>query len=70
MDHLRALKAVLPEEIKLYPVGGVEESNLASWITTDGAEFGSSLYRTDDDAPDRTSPAITLQQYWRDNYAG
>jgi len=70
VDHLRALKSVLPGQIKVYPVGGVDETNLALWIKAgaDGAGFGSSLYRADDDARDVASRAMALQQCWRDTY--
>jgi 2-dehydro-3-deoxyphosphogalactonate aldolase len=70
-SHLVALKSVLPSEVKMYPVGGVDETNLMSWINAgaDGAGFGSSLYQADDCVDDVKSRALVLQQCWRDRHA-
>ncbi len=45
--HLKALKAVLPPDIRLYPVGGVGPAQMAAWRQAGAAGFGlgSELYR-------------------------
>ena len=45
--HVRALKAVLPPRIKVYPVGGVGPAQMAEWRAAgaDGFGLGSELYR-------------------------
>jgi 2-dehydro-3-deoxyphosphogalactonate aldolase len=45
--HLKALKAVLPPEVRLYPVGGVGPAHMAAWREAGAAGFGlgSELYR-------------------------
>jgi len=44
---IRAFRAVIPKEVKLLPVGGVDASNIAEYIQAgaSGAGIGSSLYR-------------------------
>ncbi|WP_086151056.1 MULTISPECIES: 2-dehydro-3-deoxy-6-phosphogalactonate aldolase [unclassified Cellulosimicrobium] len=44
---LRAWRTVLPDGIALYPVGGVDATNLASWAAAgaDGFGVGGSLYQ-------------------------
>ncbi|MBT4245541.1 MAG: 2-dehydro-3-deoxy-6-phosphogalactonate aldolase, partial [Gammaproteobacteria bacterium] len=46
-DNLIALKAVLPEDIPLFMVGGVGPKNFASWIKAGATGFGigSGLYK-------------------------
>ena len=39
-NHLRALRAVLPQHIKLYPVGGVTPNELPAWKQAGAAGFG------------------------------
>jgi 2-dehydro-3-deoxyphosphogalactonate aldolase len=45
--HLKALKAVLPPEVRLYPVGGVGPAQMAAWREAGAVGFGlgSELYR-------------------------
>ncbi len=45
-QHLKALKAVLPEHVRVFPVGGIGASQIASWLAVgaDGFGFGSELY--------------------------
>jgi 2-dehydro-3-deoxyphosphogalactonate aldolase len=49
---VKALRAVLPKSAILIPVGGVDSSNAASWLSAGakGLGVGSSLYRPGDDA--------------------
>jgi 2-dehydro-3-deoxyphosphogalactonate aldolase len=52
--HLKALKSVLPKNIRVYAVGGVGSQDIAEWLASgaDGFGFGSELF----------TPAYTLAQ--------
>lgn len=45
--HLRALKSVLPKDVKVYPVGGIGAHDIASWLAAgaDGFGFGGELFK-------------------------
>ncbi len=45
--HLRALKSVLPQQVRVYPVGGVGAADIPGWIAAgaDGFGFGSEIYQ-------------------------
>jgi 2-dehydro-3-deoxyphosphogalactonate aldolase len=47
--HLEALRAVLPREVGVYPVGGVGPQDIARWLAAGAAGFGfgSELFRPD-----------------------
>lgn len=49
---LKALRAVLPKNALVIPVGGIEASNIAPWMSAgaQGVGAGSSIYRPGDDA--------------------
>lgn len=49
---LRAWRSVLPADVELLPVGGVDATNLGDWLRAgaDGAGLGSCLYRPGDPA--------------------
>jgi 2-dehydro-3-deoxyphosphogalactonate aldolase len=49
---LKALRAVLPKELPVLPVGGVAPDTVAAWRAAGAAGFGvgSALYRPGDDA--------------------
>jgi 2-dehydro-3-deoxyphosphogalactonate aldolase len=49
---LKAMRAVLPRDALVVPVGGIDSSNIASWAAAgaDGFGAGSSIYRPGDDA--------------------
>lgn len=49
---LRALRAVLPQELPVLPVGGVSPETIAAWRAAGAAGFGvgGALYRPGDDA--------------------
>ena len=49
--HLRALRAVLPPAVRVFPVGGVGPADCAAWLGAgaNGFGFGSELFRPDDD---------------------
>ncbi len=52
--HLRALKSVLPKQVRIYPVGGVSPRDISAWLESgaDGFGFGSELF----------NPAYTLAE--------
>jgi 2-dehydro-3-deoxyphosphogalactonate aldolase len=52
--HLKALKSVLPRNVKLYPVGGIGAQHIAEWLAAgaSGFGFGSELF----------SPAYSLEE--------
>lgn len=45
--HLKALKSVLPKDVKIYPVGGIGSQDIAEWLVSgaDGFGFGGELFR-------------------------
>ena len=47
--HLEALRAVLPRDVGVYPVGGVAPQDIARWLAAGAAGFGfgSELFRAD-----------------------
>jgi 2-dehydro-3-deoxyphosphogalactonate aldolase len=49
---LKALRAVLPKSALVIPVGGIQASNIAPWMSAgaQGVGAGSSIYRQGDDA--------------------
>ena len=50
--HLRALKSVLPGQIRMLAVGGVGPANFAEWVNAGAVGFGigSELYKAGDSA--------------------
>lgn len=61
--HIKALKAVLPGEAVLMPVGGVDPSNMADWWAAGARGFGlgSDVYKpgmTPDEVNERASAAV------------
>lgn len=52
--HLKALKSVLPRQVRVLPVGGIGAQDIAEWLASgaDGFGFGSELF----------TPAYTLAQ--------
>ena len=47
--HLQALRAVLPNDVNVFPVGGVERQDIPRWVGVGAAGFGfgSELFRPD-----------------------
>ena len=47
MGHLRAMKAVLPGHVKVYPVGGIGPHDFADWLASgaDGFGIGGELFK-------------------------
>ena len=61
-QHLRALRAVLPRSIKIYPVGGVDASQISAWLKAgaNGFGFGSELFKPSFDVATIESKAIEI----------
>ncbi|MCX2729254.1 2-dehydro-3-deoxy-6-phosphogalactonate aldolase [Saccharopolyspora sp. NFXS83] len=63
---MKAWRAVLPPDVELLPVGGVDETDLATWAAAGagGAGLGSALYRPGD-GPERVGArAAALRRAW------
>ena len=65
-SNLVALKAVLPENIPLYMVGGVEPENFSSWFNAGATGFGigSGIYKAGDSSQSVASKSeLIVQSY-------
>ncbi len=64
---LKALRAVLPHDMPLIPVGGIDETRFESWLHVGAAGFGigSALYRPDIKLPELRDRARKLVSAWR-----
>ena len=62
---------MLPPDVELLPVGGVDAANLAEWAAAGagGAGLGSCLYRPGDDAEQVRRNAEELVRAWKDGAA-
>ena len=65
-EGLKAIRAVLPKETKVYVVGGVGLDNFAAWIaaSADGFGLGTSLYKPGMSIPDVTARARDAVAAW------
>ncbi|AOW93013.1 2-dehydro-3-deoxy-6-phosphogalactonate aldolase [Rhodococcus sp. WMMA185] len=63
---MNAWQAVLPVDVELLPVGGVDRTNLAAWAAAGarGAGLGSCLYRPGDSADTVHARAVDLITIW------
>ncbi|MFJ4655153.1 2-dehydro-3-deoxy-6-phosphogalactonate aldolase [Nocardia sp. NPDC088792] len=63
---MRALRAVLPAEVELLPVGGIDEDNIGAWAAAGagGAGVGTSVYRPGDSADAVRARARKLCAAW------
>ena len=61
---VKALRAVLPESTMLFPVGGIDASNMAEYIAAgaNGFGIGSSLYKPGRSADEVRKAALELSQ--------
>jgi 2-dehydro-3-deoxyphosphogalactonate aldolase len=59
---LKAMRAVLPDGVRIFPVGGVTPENLAPWLNAGAAGFGlgSALYSRGLSAGDVAARARTF----------
>ncbi|WP_327151775.1 2-dehydro-3-deoxy-6-phosphogalactonate aldolase [Nocardia sp. NBC_01329] len=66
ISGMRALDAVLPGDVELIPVGGVDRSNLADWRAAGagGAGIGTSVYRPGDTIGEVRVKARRLSDIW------
>ena len=64
---LKALRAVLPREVKLLPVGGITPQNLPAYVAAGAGGFGlgSALYKPGDTAQQVAANARTFVAAWR-----
>jgi 2-dehydro-3-deoxyphosphogalactonate aldolase len=71
-QHLRALKAVLPRSITVFPVGGIGAADIPAWLAAgaDGFGFGSELFRPDYSLGDIGARARDLVRTLRESRAG
>ena len=67
-QHLRALKAVLPRSVQVFPVGGIGANDIPAWLAAgaDGFGFGSELFRPEYRLEDIASRAQDLVRALRD----
>ncbi len=65
---LRAMRAVLPADTMVLPVGGIDADNMAGWRAAGAAGFGigSSIYRPGDTAEVVSGKARRLVAAWRE----
>ena len=65
---VKALRAVIPAQVPLLPVGGVTPQNLGAYRAAgaSGAGLGSALYRPGDDAARVRAQAQAFVQAWRE----
>ncbi|MDA3625481.1 2-dehydro-3-deoxy-6-phosphogalactonate aldolase [Saccharopolyspora sp. WRP15-2] len=66
MAGMKAWRAVLPPDVELLPVGGVDETNLAAWAAAGagGAGLGSALYRPGDTPAQVGARAVAMRRAW------
>jgi 2-dehydro-3-deoxyphosphogalactonate aldolase len=62
--HLQALRAVLPRDVGVFPVGGIGAGNIAEWLAAGAAGFGfgSDLFRPEFDVAEIGRRAARLVQ--------
>lgn len=67
LEGMKAVRAVLPEDTRLYAVGGVGIDNFAAWRAAgvDGAGLGSALYKPGQNAKAVAQQAIALVNAWK-----
>ena len=65
--HLQALRAVLPSDVQVFPVGGIEREDIPRWLGVGAAGFGfgSELFRPDYSLADIGQRARNLMQTLR-----
>jgi len=65
---LKAMRAVLPADVPILPVGGITPEVMAGYVAAGAAGFGlgSALYRPGDDPSTVARKARSFQAAWRD----
>ena len=66
VQHLKALRAVLPKSIKVFAVGGIGVRTMPEWIEAgvDGVGFGSEIYAVNRTAADVSVRAKAIVEAW------
>jgi 2-dehydro-3-deoxyphosphogalactonate aldolase len=66
-DHMRSLKVVLPDNCRVYAVGGVGVAEMGMWVAAgvDGFGIGSEIYRAGDSAEVVSEKANALTSAYR-----
>jgi 2-dehydro-3-deoxyphosphogalactonate aldolase len=66
--HLQALRAVLPQAVRIFPVGGVGVADIAGWLAAGAAGFGlgSELFRPEYELAEIAQRAAGLVRAVRD----
>lgn len=66
VQHLKALRAVLPKSVKVFAVGGIGMRTLPEWIEAgvDGVAFGSEIYAVGRAAADVSLRAKAIVEAW------
>ncbi len=67
-QHLRALRAVLPRNVQVFPVGGVDASQIGSWLSVgaNGFGFGSEVFKPSFDVRTIESKALAIMRAVRE----
>lgn len=67
-DVIKALGAVIPKQVPIYPVGGVTPQNMAEYLRAGASGFGlgSSLYRAGQSVDDTRRHADAFVRAWRE----
>ena len=65
--YLKAVRDVLPRDVRTWAVGGTDAGNIADWIAAgaEGIGVGGALYRPGDDTATVAAKARTLVAAWR-----
>lgn len=66
--HLQALRAVLPADVEVYPVGGISAEDIPAWLAAGatGFGFGSELFKPDYSLEEIEKRAKTMVSALRD----
>ena len=66
-SYLKAVREVLPAEVRLWAVGGTGAENLGEWLAAgaQGIGVGGALYRAGDSATKVGERAVALVESWR-----
>ena len=68
--HLQALRAVLPQSVRIFPVGGIGVADIAGWLAAGAAGFGlgSELFRPEYELAEIAQRAAGLVRAVRESH--